>query len=116
ATALGKAIAAHLPERRVRAILEAEGMARLTPHTLTTLDAYKAELAATRKRGYALDDGEHEIDGRSVAVPVLGANLPAAISYSAPATRFPLERAEAVAAMLREIAAEVAGELRAPAP
>jgi IclR family acetate operon transcriptional repressor len=116
ATALGKAIAAHLPERRVRAILEAEGMVRLTPHTLTTLDAYQAELAATRERGYALDDGEQEIDGRSVAVPVLGANLPAAISYSAPATRFPLERAEEVAAMLHEIATEVAGELRAPAP
>jgi IclR family acetate operon transcriptional repressor len=116
ATALGKAIAAHLPERRVRAILEAEGMARLTPHTLTTLDAYQAELAATRERGYALDDGEHEIDGRSVAVPVLGSNLPAAVSYSAPATRFPLDRAEEVAAVLREIAAGVAGELRAPAP
>jgi IclR family acetate operon transcriptional repressor len=116
ATALGKAIAAHLPERRTRAILEAEGMARLTPRTLTTLDAYLAELAATRERGYALDDGEHEIDGRSVAVPVLSSNLPAAISYSAPATRFPVERAGEVAAVLREIAADLAGELRAPAP
>ena len=116
ATALGKAIAAHLAERRVRAILEAEGMARLTPRTLTTLDAYLTELAATRERGYAVDDGEHEIDGRSVAVPVRSSNLPAALSYSAPATRFPVERAEEVAAVLREIAAEVAGELRAPAP
>jgi hypothetical protein len=100
ATALGKAIAAHLPERRVRAILEAEGMARLTPHTLITLDAYHAELAATRERGYALDDGEHEIDGRCVAVPLLGRNLPAAISYSAPASRFPLERVAGVAEAL----------------
>jgi IclR family acetate operon transcriptional repressor len=102
ATALGKAIAANLPDRRVRAILEAEGMPRLTPHTTTDEAAYLRELATTRERGYALDDGEHEIDGRSVAVPVVGSNLPAAISYSAPASRFPLDRAPQVAAVLRE--------------
>jgi IclR family acetate operon transcriptional repressor len=114
ATALGKAIAANLPDRRVRAILEAEGMPRLTKRTLTDFEVYVAELATTRERGYALDDGEHEIDGRSVAVPVMGSNLPAAISYSAPATRFPLDRVEEVAALLREVAAGVAGELHMP--
>jgi IclR family acetate operon transcriptional repressor len=113
ATALGKAIAARLPDRRVRAILEAEGMPRLTQRTLTDPNAYLAELAATRERGYALDDGEHEIDGRCVAVAVVGSNLPAAISYSAPASRFPLDRIQEVAAVLREVAAGVAGELRA---
>src|SRR6266699_2108107 len=114
ATALGKAIAANLPDRRVRAILEAEGMPRLTQRTLTDQHAYLMELAATRERGYAVDDGEHEIDGRCVAVPVLGSNLPAAISYSAPASRFPLERVREVASVLREVASGVAGELRAP--
>lgn len=114
ATALGKAIAAYLPDRRVRAILEAEGMPRLTPRTLTDQNGYLVELAAARERGYALDDGEHEIDGRCVAVPVLGSNLPAAISYSAPATRFPLGQVREVAAALREVASGVAGELRMP--
>ncbi len=116
ATALGKAIAAHLPDRRVRAILEAEGMPRLTQRTITEQAAYLVELAATRDRGYALDDGEHEPDGRCVAVPVLGSNLPAAMSYSAPATRFPLDRVREVAAVLREVAAGVAGEFRGPSP
>lgn len=114
ATALGKAIAANLPDRRIRAILEAEGMPRLTQHTLTDQDSYLAELAETRERGYALDNGEHESDGRCVAVPVVGSSLPAAISYSAPASRFPLDRVEEVAAVLQEVAAEIAGELRAP--
>lgn len=113
ATALGKAIAANLPDRRVRAILEAEGMPRLTQRTLTNPEAYIAELATTRERGYALDDGEHEIDGRCVAVPVTGSSLPVAISYSAPATRFPLDRVAEVASDLREVVAGVAGELRA---
>jgi IclR family acetate operon transcriptional repressor len=116
ATAMGKAVAGRLPDRRVRAILDAEGMPRLTKRTLTDPEAYLAELAATRERGYAVDDGEHEIDGRCVAVPVMGSNLPVAISYSAPATRFPLDRIEEVAGILREVAAGVAGELRAPTP
>src|SRR6266511_1939335 len=114
ATALGKAIAANLPDRRVRAILEAEGMPRLTQRTLTDQDAYLVEMAGTRERGYALDDGEHEIDGRCVAVPVVGSNLPAAISYSAPASRFPLDRVGEIAGVLWEVASGVAGELRAP--
>src|SRR6266511_1936963 len=114
ATALGKAIAANLPDRRVRAILEAEGMPRLTQRTLTDQDAYLVEMAGTRERGYALDDGEHEIDGRCVAVPVIGSNLPAAISYSAPASRFPLDRVGEIAGVLWEVASGVAGELRAP--
>src|SRR6266508_1592255 len=113
ATALGKAIAANLPDRRVRAILEAEGMPRLTQRTLTDQDAYLVEMAGTRERGYALDDGEHEIDGRCVAVPVIGSNLPAAISYSAPASRFPLDRVGEIAGVLWEVASGVAGELRA---
>jgi IclR family acetate operon transcriptional repressor len=114
ASALGKAIAATLPDRRVRAILEAEGMPRLTRRTTTDEKPYLRELATTRERGYAVDNGEHEIDGRSVAVPVVGSNLPAAISYSAPASRFPLDQVPRVAAALREVAAAVAGELRAP--
>src|SRR6266536_3455531 len=97
ATALGKAIAANLPDRRVRAILEAEGMPRLTQRTLTDQDAYLVE-----------------IDGRCVAVPVIGSNLPAAISYSAPASRFPLDRVGEIAGVLWEVASGVAGELRAP--
>src|SRR6266545_4816731 len=107
-------IAANLPDRRVRAILEAEGMPRLTQRTLTDQDAYLVEMAGTRERGYALDDGEHEIDGRCVAVPVIGSNLPAAISYSAPASRFPLDRVGEIAGVLWEVASGVAGELRAP--
>ncbi len=115
-TALGKAIAANLPDQRVRTIIEAEGMPRLTQRTITDSDSYFAELARVRKRGYAVDNGENEIDGRCVAVPVVGSNLPAAVSLSAPAARFPLNQVEEVAETLREIVAELVGELRSPGP
>ncbi|HZD02098.1 MAG TPA: IclR family transcriptional regulator [Actinomycetes bacterium] len=113
-TALGKAIAAGLPEDRVRAILAAVGMPRVTQRTITDPQSYLAELARVRRRGYALDDGENEADGRCVAVPVVGGNLAVAISLSAPATRFPLSKVREIAKTLREIVAALVGELRSP--
>lgn len=97
-TALGKAIAAHLPEEQVFAILAAEGMPKLTPRTINDPDRYMEELRAVRERGYALDDRENEEDGRCLAVPILGYRLPAAISLSAPHSRFSIDQTEKVAA------------------
>src|ERR1700741_1193524 len=55
APALGKAIAAHLPAERVRSILKAEGMPRLTEHTITTQRDYMRALEDVREAEYALD-------------------------------------------------------------
>lgn len=109
-TALGKAIAAHLPETRVREILNGTGMPRRTANTITTVEDYVAELAKVNRNGYALDDGENELDGRCVAVPMLGTRLPTAVSLSAPAARFPLQQVEEVAASLRDVAEQITTE------
>lgn len=108
ATALGKAIAAHLPEQRVREILTHVGMAPRTQNTITDLDDFLAELTKVQRLGYALDDGENELDGRCVAVPLQGTRLPAAISFSAPASRFPLQDIKRVAAALQDAAESIA--------
>ncbi|WP_199433403.1 IclR family transcriptional regulator [Qaidamihabitans albus] len=107
-TALGKAIAAHLPEERVRSMLEQTGMPERTSATITTVRDYLAELAKVRRVGHAVDDGENELDGRCVAVPILGTRLPAAISLSAPAARFAVEDIGKVGAALRQIAGQIA--------
>jgi IclR family transcriptional regulator, acetate operon repressor len=107
-TALGKAIATMLPVEQVRAILEVEGMPAMTGATITDIDTYLQELGASRARGYALDNGENEADGRCVAVPLIGAGVPTAVSLSAPAARFPLDEVEQVAEALREVAAHLA--------
>ena len=106
-TALGKAISAELPEERVREILNTVGMPPRTANTITTIEDYLAELAKVRRRGYAVDDGENEIDGRCVAVPIPGTGLPAALSLSAPAARFPLQDVERVTSALKEAAATI---------
>jgi IclR family acetate operon transcriptional repressor len=114
-TALGKAIAAHLPESRVREILHRTGMARLTPNTIDHLDDYLAELAKVRRLGYAMDNGENEVDGRCLAVPILHARIPAALSLSAPAGRFPLQDVEPVARALTEAAENITSAAAAAA-
>lgn len=109
-TALGKAVATLLPTVRVRAILEAEGMPAMTPQTITDMDDFLAEVERSRERGYALDNGENEPDGRCLAVPLLTSDFPVAISLSAPASRFPLADAEHVAAELTKVTVRLAHE------
>lgn len=106
-TALGKAMAAHLPESRVREILRQRGMERRTANTITTPDDYLTELARVKRVGYAVDDGENEVDGRCVAVALPGTRPPAAVSFSAPAARFPLQDVAKVAVALQDLAARI---------
>lgn len=109
-SALGKALASRLGGAEVRRILAVEGMPRLTAQTITDPDRYEQELADVRTQGYALDNGENEDGGRCVGV-TLPDPLPAALSLSAPAARFPSDRVSEVAAALRRAADEIAAEV-----
>lgn len=108
-SALGKAICATMADEDVLEILRAEGMPRLTASTITQPQAFLAELDAVRRRGHAIDDREHEEDGRCVAVAIPGDRIRAAISVSAPAVRFALAEVAPVAASLAATADEIAG-------
>lgn len=111
-TALGKAIAATLPEPVVTSILVGEGMPQLTSHTITDVDRYLDELNGVRERGYALDDRENEEDGRCIAIALHGVELPAAISISAPASRLSIDDVDKVASALAEAAGRVSRDTR----
>jgi IclR family acetate operon transcriptional repressor len=106
-SALGKAICAPMAADDVIDILRAEGMARLTANTLTRIPDFLAALTAVRRDGHAIDDREHEEDGRCVAVAIPGSRLPAAISVSAPAVRFAMTDVGPVAAALLAAAEEI---------
>ena len=89
ATALGKAIAAHLTPKELEALLPKGKLPKLTPHTNTNRRELDAELVRVRKQGYAIND-EETIEG----VVLVGAPLFdslgrvfAAISVSAPTVR-----------------------------
>jgi IclR family acetate operon transcriptional repressor len=108
-TALGKAIAATLPNERVLEILKATEMPRRTEHTITDPKKFLSELAKVRSDGYAVDDRENEEEGRCVAMFVPGLGAPIAISVSGVASRFPMTRIGEVAHSLMRVATELSG-------
>jgi DNA-binding IclR family transcriptional regulator len=69
-TGVGKAILAFLPPERLERVLERINFRRYTPNTITNRADLLAELEATRKRGYAVDRGEHEEGIYCVAAPI----------------------------------------------
>jgi IclR family acetate operon transcriptional repressor len=107
-TALGKAIAAQLTEDDVLQRLRAAGMEIKTMQTIANPADYLHELEQVRTRGFALDNGEHEEGARCIAVALPIADARAAISLSAPAVRFPIEKSESFAAALTRAAHSIA--------
>ena len=59
-------------ENAMRQVCRGEPVA-YTPHTHTTPEQIQADVAATRERGYAIEDGEHRIGLRAIAAPIADA-------------------------------------------
>jgi IclR family transcriptional regulator, pca regulon regulatory protein len=70
ATSMGRVLLAGLPEPELEEYLAGTELRPLTPRTISTAAALRAELAKIRARGYALVDQELETGLRSVAVPI----------------------------------------------
>jgi DNA-binding IclR family transcriptional regulator len=71
--AVAKVILAYQDEQTRARILERAAFTRFTPTTITDADALEADLALTRERGWAEDDGEHEDYINCLALPVFDA-------------------------------------------
>ncbi|MEU7860639.1 IclR family transcriptional regulator [Nonomuraea sp. NPDC049141] len=71
--AVAKVIFAYQDEKTRARILEHASFTRFTPTTITDADALEADLALTRERGWAEDDGEHEDYINCLALPVFDA-------------------------------------------
>ena len=88
-TGVGKSILALLPREEVEQIWHSETITAFSPNTITELENLHRELEAIRQRGYAIDNEEHELGVRCMAMPIrnwLGAPI-AAVSISAPVSR-----------------------------
>lgn len=102
-TALGKAMAAELPQDRVLAMLNAVEMTPFTDTTITTPEAYLSALDTVRQQGYAVDELENQADGRCVAVALQGMPFACGISVSAPARRLTTDKVPGVVKQLRRV-------------
>lgn len=112
-TALGKALAAYLPEESIESILRLKGMPKKTEKTLCDIRRFKNELAKVRQCGIAYEVEEFEPGSFCIAAPVLDATKRqalAAISLSAPCSRLN-GRKRKMAAALRQVAKQLSEKL-----
>ena len=111
-TGAGKVILANKDAAFVEPVLAAP-MQRYTAHTITTAAALEAELAAIRKRGYAVDNEEMEDGVRCLAIPVFDRRneCVGALSVSGPTTRMTLDRVERLSVTARQIGDELSRQL-----
>ncbi|MEK5645689.1 IclR family transcriptional regulator [Paenibacillus rhizosphaerae] len=102
-TSLGKAILANLPPDRAVKAIAGQSMAVYTPNTITEKDILLDELELTRKRGYSIDNMEHEFGIKCVGVPVFkrDGSLLGAMSISGPSLRLDDQTVKEYAEKLR---------------
>lgn len=88
-TGLGKAMLAHKTEAELRQLYAESELDRFTPNTITDFMELLAELDHIRGCGYAIDNEEHEIDVKCVAVPIWDyrQTVVGAISVAGPISR-----------------------------
>jgi IclR family acetate operon transcriptional repressor len=111
ATGVGKAIMSMMPDEEIREILGRTGLPAITPMTITDIDVMMEEIAAVRRRGYALDEEEQELGVHCVAVPVRGP-VQLAISVSGPQPRMTGRAVARIVTTLTAAAEDVSRELR----
>ena len=88
-TSTGKVLLAHLPERRLAALLEGWRPERRTDATVCDPGQLRAELDRVRAQGWAENIGESEVGVASVSAPVRNARgeVIAAVSVAGPVMR-----------------------------
>ena len=120
-TGLGKALLACLSADQFDALYAGAELPALTERTITDLDALRAELAATRERGYALEREESGPGVACAAAPILDVarHAVAAVSVSVPLARWDQHPVEHWARIVVDAAAGMSvrlGGSGAPAP
>ena len=103
---------------RAQLALDTDDLPAHTPHTLATLAALQADLAAARTRGWASNFEEWRLGvcGLGAAVFNARAEPVAAIGMSVPAIRCTPAQASALAPQLRACAAQASASLGWTAP
>jgi IclR family acetate operon transcriptional repressor len=109
ASSIGKAILAALPDEGVRKKLLGVGMPKFTANTIVDPEAFLANLAAARRRGWTIDDEERAEGMRCVGAAIYNehAEVIGAISVSGPLVRMSDERLGELGPMVKRAAVEI---------
>lgn len=109
----GKVLGAFQDEAVIRKRLMEEPLTPLTELTITSPEALLKEYAKIREQGYAISDGELNIETIGIGAPVKdeSGNVWAAISIGAPRMRVGEAERERYIFLVKEIAAEMSRDL-----
>ena len=90
-TGVGKVLLAYLPKNQLDRILKKNKPVQYTDNTIVRRADLDIELSSIRKKGYAIDNEEHEVGVRCVAAPIRNNNsgVCGAVSVSVPTVRLP---------------------------
>jgi len=112
-TAVGKVLAAWLPEPELEDIIARTGFERKTAKTITSPAAFRQELIRVRDTGVAYDDEEHLKGIRCLASPVWDhtGEVRAALCVVGPKANLPLRRMARLRHDLLAVAADFSARL-----
>jgi IclR family transcriptional regulator, acetate operon repressor len=118
ASGLGKALLATYSEQDVFAIIQRDGMPRLTSKSIVRAGELCKSLHDIRRQGYSVDDEEALIGLRCVSAVVYDDRSEplAAISVSGKASRVPTDRLPILGKLVQEVAAEMTAVLGGTLP
>src|SRR5262249_47391708 len=111
-TSVGKAIRAFQRARVMAGVMRA-GLQRFTESTITEPAKLRGELARIEKRGYAVDNSEHQPGLRCVGAPIRDqtGRVFAGISVSGPARRISDDEVKKLSALVMHNASAISAKL-----
>jgi len=87
-TALGRAMAACLPDARFDRLLSRTRLTKRTPAAIADVAKFRSVIATVRRQGYAIEVDETDVGVTCIAAPILsGDEAAGAISVSVPSAR-----------------------------
>ncbi len=118
ASGIGKALLAEMDEARVTRTLRGRTLERFTASTLADPAALLADLAATRARGFAIDDEERNVGMRCIAAAIFDENgeAVAGLSISGPTQRIDGARIAVLGPQVRAAAARITAAIGGRVP
>lgn len=114
-TATGLVLIAELEHSEIDRLMGRKGLKKFTDSTITAMAALKRRLAAVRRDGYSVVDGEYKPDLCAIAVPIRdhSGSIVASLMTAIPSERYrkSRQRAKELIAILNRSASQISGRL-----
>lgn len=113
ASAVGKALLAFLPDAERAGVMRQIDLRKMTPHTITSVDALEKQFRSFRRLGYCWEISEGEVGVACIAAPIFGPDreVIAAISVAGSAHQITKESLRRLGALVCSYGARMSAKL-----